>query len=31
MREGFAYETWQGQERRDADPLTAPVTGACDC
>ncbi|MFC0597803.1 rhodanese-like domain-containing protein [Streptomyces palmae] len=30
-REGFAYETWQGPERRDADPLTAPVAGACGC
>jgi rhodanese-related sulfurtransferase len=31
VREGFAYETWQGPERRDADPLTAPVAGACGC
>ncbi|MET9257650.1 rhodanese-like domain-containing protein [Streptomyces sp. NPDC003717] len=29
-REGFPYETWQGEERRPADPLTAPV-GADDC
>ncbi|GLX47776.1 sulfurtransferase [Streptomyces hygroscopicus subsp. hygroscopicus] len=31
VREGFAYETWQGPERRDADPLSAPVAGACGC
>ncbi|MYR83940.1 rhodanese-like domain-containing protein, partial [Streptomyces sp. SID685] len=31
VREGFAYDTWQGPERRDADPLAAPVTGACGC
>ncbi|MBX9394408.1 rhodanese-like domain-containing protein [Streptomyces sp. TRM72054] len=31
-REGFAYETWQGRERRDADPLTAPVRAEdCGC
>ncbi|MFJ4840043.1 rhodanese-like domain-containing protein [Streptomyces sp. NPDC088746] len=30
VREGFAFETWEGPERRDADPLTAPV-GADDC
>ncbi|ANP53552.1 rhodanese-related sulfurtransferase [Streptomyces griseochromogenes] len=30
-REGFPYETWRGPERRDADPLTAPVDGACGC
>ncbi|MGW7791370.1 rhodanese-like domain-containing protein [Streptomyces tricolor] len=30
-REGFAYETWQGPARRDADPLTAPVSGDCGC
>jgi rhodanese-related sulfurtransferase len=30
-REGFAYETWQGQEQRAADPLTAPVEGECGC
>ncbi|MER5893025.1 rhodanese-like domain-containing protein [Streptomyces sp. NPDC001876] len=29
-REGFEFETWQGLERRTADPLTAP-TGADDC
>ncbi|MFC8669403.1 rhodanese-like domain-containing protein [Streptomyces sp. NPDC057199] len=29
-REGFEFETWEGRERRDADPLTAPV-GAEDC
>lgn len=29
-REGFAYETWEGGERRAADPLTAPV-GAENC
>ncbi|MEW2619498.1 rhodanese-like domain-containing protein [Streptomyces sp. NPDC048106] len=31
VREGFAYETWQGPERRDADPLVAPAAGACGC
>ncbi|EST20831.1 rhodanese-like domain-containing protein [Streptomyces roseochromogenus] len=30
-REGFAYETWQGPGRRDADPLTALVEGECGC
>ncbi|MFB4426060.1 rhodanese-like domain-containing protein [Streptomyces sp. QL37] len=30
VREGFAFETWEGPERRTADPLTAPV-GADDC
>jgi rhodanese-related sulfurtransferase len=30
-REGFAYETWQGRERREADPLTAPRAGADNC
>ncbi|MFF6824875.1 rhodanese-like domain-containing protein [Streptomyces longwoodensis] len=30
VREGFAYDTWQGPEQRPADPLTAPV-GADDC
>ncbi|WP_406388394.1 rhodanese-like domain-containing protein [Streptomyces sp. NBC_00887] len=29
-REGFEFETWQGLERRPADPLTAPA-GADDC
>ncbi|MFB8757796.1 rhodanese-like domain-containing protein [Streptomyces nigra] len=24
VREGFEFETWQGRERRPADPLTAP-------
>ena len=24
-REGFEFETWEGRERRAADPLTAPV------
>jgi hypothetical protein len=31
VREGFAYQTWQGSQRRDADPLTAPVQGECGC
>lgn len=30
IREGFPYETYEGGERRAADPLTAPV-GADDC
>ncbi|MFF7714159.1 rhodanese-like domain-containing protein [Streptomyces sp. NPDC007988] len=30
VREGFAYETRQGTERRAPDPLTAP-SGAVDC
>ncbi|SMF49521.1 rhodanese-like domain-containing protein [Streptomyces sp. Amel2xC10] len=30
-REGFAYETWEGGDRRPADPLTAPVNDAADC
>ncbi|MFE5917025.1 rhodanese-like domain-containing protein [Streptomyces sp. NPDC002285] len=30
-REGFEYETWQGRERREADPLTAPRVGADNC
>ncbi|WP_231626572.1 rhodanese-like domain-containing protein [Streptomyces apocyni] len=31
-REGFPYETWEGEDRRPADPLTAPVTGDdCGC
>ncbi|MFH8758396.1 rhodanese-like domain-containing protein [Streptomyces atroolivaceus] len=30
VREGFAFETWEGPERRAADALTAPV-GAEDC
>lgn len=32
VREGFAYETWQGRTVRAADPLTAPVDAAdCGC
>lgn len=32
VREGFAFETWQGRERRTADLLTAPDTsGDCGC
>ncbi|MFF3906044.1 rhodanese-like domain-containing protein [Streptomyces sp. NPDC001848] len=32
VREGFAYETWQGPEQRTADPLTAPAQDAdCGC
>ncbi|MFQ6851964.1 rhodanese-like domain-containing protein [Streptomyces sp. 35M1] len=32
VREGFAYETWEGGARRAADPLTAPVDAAdCGC
>ncbi|MEW2050034.1 rhodanese-like domain-containing protein [Streptomyces sp. NPDC005476] len=32
VREGFGYDTWQGHERRDADPLTAPVDAEnCGC
>ncbi|GGU49782.1 rhodanese-like domain-containing protein [Streptomyces daghestanicus] len=32
VREGLAYETWQGAERRAADPLTAPEDAAdCGC
>ncbi|MCS0600722.1 rhodanese-like domain-containing protein [Streptomyces sp. LP11] len=30
-REGLGYETWQGTAHRAADPLTAPVAGACGC
>ncbi|MDJ0344036.1 rhodanese-like domain-containing protein [Streptomyces sp. H10-C2] len=30
IREGFAFETFEGTEQRDADLLTAPV-GADDC
>ncbi|MFJ2261053.1 rhodanese-like domain-containing protein [Streptomyces sp. NPDC087844] len=30
VREGFEFETWEGRERRPADPLTAPA-GAADC
>ncbi|MFP3986227.1 rhodanese-like domain-containing protein [Streptomyces sp. E11-3] len=32
IREGFAYETWEGAAQRAADPLTAPVAGDdCGC
>jgi rhodanese-related sulfurtransferase len=32
VREGFAFETWEGREQRDADPLTAPVgSDNCGC
>lgn len=32
VREGFAYETHEGTERREADPLTAPrATEHCGC
>ncbi|GGX17320.1 rhodanese-like domain-containing protein [Streptomyces chryseus] len=32
IREGFEVETWEGRERRDADPLTAPLgTDDCGC
>jgi rhodanese-related sulfurtransferase len=32
VREGLAFDTWQGRERRAPDPLTAPVdTGRCGC
>jgi rhodanese-related sulfurtransferase len=32
VREGLAFETWQGRERRTPDPLTAPVdAGDCGC
>ncbi|MGW7267972.1 rhodanese-like domain-containing protein [Streptomyces sp. NPDC054842] len=32
VREGFAYETWEGSERRSADALTAPVDAEeCGC
>ncbi|RVU23844.1 rhodanese-like domain-containing protein [Streptomyces antnestii] len=30
-REGFAYETWEGPVRREADPLTAPAADTDDC
>ncbi|MEV3912780.1 rhodanese-like domain-containing protein [Streptomyces canus] len=30
VREGFEFETWEGRERRAADPLTAP-SGSEDC
>ncbi|MFI8218912.1 rhodanese-like domain-containing protein [Streptomyces sp. NPDC085932] len=32
VREGLVFETWQGRERREPDPLTAPVeSGDCGC
>ncbi|MFB9439994.1 rhodanese-like domain-containing protein [Streptomyces showdoensis] len=32
VREGFAYETWEGGEQKAADPLTAPVdSDDCGC
>ncbi|MBD0743953.1 rhodanese-like domain-containing protein [Streptomyces sp. CBMA152] len=32
VREGFEFETWEGGEKRDADPLTAPVDSeSCGC
>ncbi|MFF7489664.1 rhodanese-like domain-containing protein [Streptomyces luteogriseus] len=32
VREGLAFETWQGRERRAPDPLTAPAdAGGCGC
>ncbi|WP_413756183.1 rhodanese-like domain-containing protein [Streptomyces sp. MMBL 11-3] len=32
VREGFEFETWEGRERRPADPLTAPADAAdCGC
>ncbi|MEV4334042.1 rhodanese-like domain-containing protein [Streptomyces sp. NPDC049597] len=32
VREGFAYETWEGGTTRDTDPLTATVdSGDCGC
>ncbi|CAL9388658.1 hypothetical protein SUDANB15_01201 [Streptomyces sp. enrichment culture] len=32
VREGFGYDTRQGRERRDRDPLTGPVdSGDCGC
>ncbi|MFD8799188.1 rhodanese-like domain-containing protein [Streptomyces atroolivaceus] len=32
VREGFAFETWEGPERRAADALTAPVDAEdCGC
>ncbi|MGW0845782.1 rhodanese-like domain-containing protein [Streptomyces sp. NPDC002787] len=31
-REGLAHETWEGEARRDADPLTTPVDAeSCGC
>ncbi|GAA2765527.1 rhodanese-like domain-containing protein [Streptomyces paradoxus] len=32
VREGLAFETWQGRERRAPDPLTSPAdAGDCGC
>ncbi|MET8080571.1 rhodanese-like domain-containing protein [Streptomyces sp. NPDC005303] len=32
VREGFAFETWEGRERRTADTLTAPADSEdCGC
>ncbi|MFF1718308.1 rhodanese-like domain-containing protein [Streptomyces sviceus] len=32
VREGFAFETWEGRERRPADALTAPADSEdCGC
>ncbi|WP_329226344.1 rhodanese-like domain-containing protein [Streptomyces sp. NBC_00111] len=32
VREGFAFETWEGPARRTADPLTVPAgTDDCGC
>ncbi|MEU8765294.1 rhodanese-like domain-containing protein [Streptomyces sp. NPDC048659] len=32
VREGFAYETWEGGAKKDADPLTVPVdSDDCGC
>ncbi|MGW0780259.1 rhodanese-like domain-containing protein [Streptomyces sp. NPDC002913] len=32
VREGFAFETWEGSERRPSDPLTAPADAEdCGC
>ncbi|MGR8011846.1 rhodanese-like domain-containing protein [Streptomyces hypolithicus] len=32
IREGFEVETWQGRQRRGADPLTAPIGSEnCGC
>lgn len=32
VREGFAFETWEGGSKRDADPLAAPVLADnCGC
>ncbi|MGW8952977.1 rhodanese-like domain-containing protein [Streptomyces sp. NPDC055709] len=31
VREGFAYETWEGTRRQAPDPLTAPTGAGADC